>query len=178
MKRIRVRSIMRMRIFILAGLILSASTVLAAQQDESLSFSRRTFESVALKSAPKSLVKIYEDGDFAFHYRRAGASDAPGLFVHARKLGRWIEIKRLSTQNAKLGRLSTGEDVGLVAGKKPYIDMPLKTDKSTSFPSKVKYDAETELYALEFDSWQKKNEHATRFFIDREDLEEAFAKAR
>jgi hypothetical protein len=169
---------MRMRIIIIAGLILSASTVLAAHQDESLSFSRQTFESVVLKSAPKSPVKIYEDKDFAFHYRRAGASDAPGLFVHARKLGRWIEIKKISTENAKLGRLSTGEDVGPAAGKKPYVDMPLKTDKSTGFPSKVKYDAETELYALEFDPWQKKNEHVTRFFIDREDLENAFAKAR
>jgi hypothetical protein len=169
---------MRLRLYILAGLILSASSVLAAQQDETFSFSRPTIESVVLKSPPKSPVKIYEDGDFAFLYTRSGPGDAPGLFVRGKKLNRWIEIKKLSTENAKLGRLSSGEEVSLAAGKKPYVDMPLKTLKSTGFPGKIKYDDEAELYALEFDAWQKKSEFVTRFFIDREDLEEAFAKAR
>ncbi|HET9532393.1 MAG TPA: hypothetical protein VFQ92_18695 [Blastocatellia bacterium] len=170
---------MRVWMIVLAGFILAAATTVAAHQDESLSFSRPTFESVILKSAPKSPSKIYEDKYYAFHYRRSGpAEPAPGFFVYARKINKWMEIKKLSTENAKLGRLPSGEESALTIGKKPYAELPLKSSKSISYPNKIKFDADTEMYLVIFESWQNKEEHAPRFWIDVEDLEEAFAKAR
>jgi hypothetical protein len=170
---------MRIRLITLACLIFWAAITAAAYQDESLSFSRPTIEATALKTAPKSAVKLYEDEEFVFLYRPSGGKEfAPGLFVYGKKPGIWIEIKKLSTENAKLGRLSSGEEVRLVVGKKQYAELPLKTGGTVSIPSKVKYDADIEVYALEFDPWQKKEENVTRFWIDREDLGEAFASAK
>jgi hypothetical protein len=166
---------MKIRLITLAGLILWAATLAAAQQDESLSFSRPTLEASALKTSPKSAVKLYEDEEFVFLYRPAGGKEsAPGLFVYGKKPGIWIEIKKVSTENAKLGRLSSGEEVRLVVGKKQYVELPLKSGGTVSIPSKVKYDADIEVFMLEFDPWQKKDEYLTRFWIDREDLGEAF----
>ncbi|HWP44255.1 MAG TPA: hypothetical protein VNO14_13510 [Blastocatellia bacterium] len=170
---------MRIRLSIMAGIILSAAIAAPAYQDESLSFSRPTFESVILKDAPKSAVKIYEDKFFVFAYRGAGqAKEAPAFFLHNKSLKKWIEIKKLSTENVKLGRFASGEQASLSVGKKPYVEVPLKVGKTIVFPSKVKFDSETELYSLEFDSWQKKPEHVTRFWIDMDDLEEVFANAK
>jgi hypothetical protein len=98
--------------------------------------------------------------------------------VYARKINKWMEIKKLSTENAKLGRLPSGEETALTVGKKPYAELPLKSPKSISYPSKIKFDPDTDMYLVIFESWQNKEEHAPRFWIDAEDLEEAFAKAR
>jgi hypothetical protein len=166
---------MKIRLITLAGLVLWAATIAAAYQDQSLSFSRPTLEASALKAEPKPAVKLYEDEGFVFTYRSAGgAQSAAGFFVYDKKSGRWIEIKKVSTENAKLGRLSSGDEVRLTLEKKQYAELPLKTGKAISFPSKIKYDADTEVYMLEFDSWQKKEGNVTRFLIDRDDLEEAF----
>jgi hypothetical protein len=167
---------MRIRLFILAGLILSAATMAAAGQDESISFTRSTIEAVILKSPPKSPVQIYEDKDFAFY--KPAAQTAPGFFINNKRLKKWIEVKKLSTESAKLGRLSSGEEVKPAVEKKHYVELPLKTGKSISYPGKITYDSEAEVYGLEFDSWQNKKEFVTRFWIDREDLEDIFAKAR
>lgn len=170
---------MRIRLLILAVFVLSAAAVAGASQDDSLSFSRPSFESVALKAEPKSLAKLYEDKEYAFHYVRPGQPDRPAaLFVYAKRPRKWVEIRKLSTENAKPGRIPTGEDVSASIGKKPYVEMPLKTGKTSSLPARIRYDGETELYLLEFDSWQKKEEFVTRFYIDKEDLDESFAKLR
>jgi hypothetical protein len=166
---------MKIRLIALAGLILWAAAVAAAYQDENLSFSRPTIEASTLKTAPKSAIKLYEDEEFVFLSRPAvGKESAPGLFVYGKKPGIWIEIKKVSTENAKLGRLSSGEEMRLIVGKKQYLELPLKSGATLNIPSKVKYDADIEVYMLEFDPWQKKDEHLTRLWIDREDLGEAF----
>jgi hypothetical protein len=170
---------MTIRLITLASLVLWAATVVAAYQDESLSFSRPTLEASALRAAPKSAVKLYEDEDFVFAHRGPGGTQsAAGFFVYGKKSDRWMEIKKVSTENAKLGRLSSGDEVRLTLGKKQYAELPLKTGRAVNVPSKIKYDADIEVYMLEFDSWQKKEEYVTRFWVDREDLEEAFKTAR
>jgi hypothetical protein len=170
---------MKIRLIALAGLVLWAANIVAAYQDETLSFSRPTVEASALKTAPKSAVKLYEDEEFVFFYRHSGGKEyAPGFFVYGKKLDRWIEIKKVSTENAKLGRLSSGDEVRLSVGKKQYAELPLKSGGTGNIPSKIKYDAEIEVYMLEFDSWQKKEEYVTRFWLDRDDLVEAFKSGR
>jgi hypothetical protein len=170
---------MKIRVTTLAGLILCAATVASAYQDESLSFSRPTVEASALRTTPKSAVKLYEDEEFVFLYRAAGGKEAaPGLFVYGKKPGKWIEIKKVSTENAKLGRLSSGEEVRLILGKKQYAELPLKAGATVNVPSKIKYDTDIEVFMLEFDPWQKKEEYVSRFWIDREDLGEAFGSAK
>ena len=170
---------MIIRLITLAGLLLWAATIVAAYQDEPLSFSRPSLEASALRTAPKSVVTLYEDEDFVFVHRGPGGTQhAAGFFVYGKKSGRWIEIKKVSTENAKLGRLSSGEEVRLTLGKKQYAEMPLKTSRGINVPSKIKYDAEIEVYMLEFESWQKKEEYVTRFWVDREDLEETFKATR
>jgi hypothetical protein len=168
---------MKIRLITLAGLVLWAATIAVAYQDESLSFSRPTIEASALKTAPKSAVKLYEDEEFVFLYRHSGGKEyAPGFFVYRKKPASWIEIKKVTTENAKLGRLSSGDEVRLSVGKKQYAELPLKSGGAVNIPSKIKYDAEIEVYSLEFDPWQKKEEHVTRFWVDRDDLREAFKK--
>ncbi|HSE97960.1 MAG TPA: hypothetical protein VLD57_06775, partial [Blastocatellia bacterium] len=165
---------MRIRLLILAVFLLSAAVVAGASQNDTLSFSRPSFEAVALKAEPKSLAKLYEDKEYAFHYVQPGQPDrVPGLYVYAKRPRKWMEIKKLSTENAKPGRVPTGEEVSASLGKKPYAEMPLKTGNTSNLPAKVRFDAETELYILEFDSWQKKEEFVTRFYIDKDDLDEA-----
>jgi hypothetical protein len=170
---------MKIRLITLAGLVLWAATIAAAYQDESLSFSRPTIEASALKTAPKSTVKLYEDQEFVFFYRQSGGKEyAPGFFVYSKKPGRWIEIKKVSTENAKLGRLPSGDEVRQSVGQKHYAELPLKSGGAVNVPSKIKYDAEAEVYMLEFDPWQKKEEYVTRFWIDKEDLGEAFKSSK
>jgi hypothetical protein len=170
---------MKIRLIALSAIILLAATAAAAYQDEGLSFSRPTIEAAALKAAPKSAVKLHEDEDFAFFHRRAGGKEsAPGLFVHAKKTGRWVEIKKVTTENAKLGRLSSGDEVAPAVGKKQYVELPLKSGATLNTPGRIKYDAEIEMYTLEFDPWQKKEEHVTRFWVDKEDLAESFKSAK
>jgi hypothetical protein len=170
---------MRIRLITLTVLVLWAAITGAAYQDETLSFSRPSLEASALRTAPKLALKLYEDEEFVFYYRPTGAREnAPGFFVYGKKQGRWLEIRKVSTENAKLGRLSSGDDVRVSVGKKQYAELPLKSGGTANNPSKVKYDAETDVYMLEFDSWQKKEEYVTRFYVDKEDLEEAFKISR
>lgn len=168
----------------MALLVLGCAPIAGAYQDQTLSFSRPTVEAVSLKKEPKGDVKVFEDEDFTFFYRRqVQAEQQPGFFVHSKKLRKWIEIKRLSTENAKLGRSPSISEARLSVSwdhrglkNKPYAELPLKTSGSISFPSRIKYDDDVEVYMIEFDTELKKEEYLTRFWIDREDLEEAFKK--
>jgi hypothetical protein len=175
---------MRMRGLIMAGLVLYCASIVGAYQDDSLSFSRPSIEAVPLKEAPKWHVKVFEDEDFTFFYRHYGREKyQPGFFIYGKRLRKWIEIKKLTTENAKLGRspsidevrLSVSWDHSSLRGK-DYAELPLKTSGSISFPSKIRYDADAEVYMLEFDTELKKEEYLTRFWVDREDLEEALKR--
>ena len=77
---------------------------------QTLNFSRPTITAVALKDAPFYHQKIYEDDEYLFAYRRYGRAEyAPGFFVYGKKQKKWSEIKKVTTEHAKLGSYNTSD---------------------------------------------------------------------
>ena len=145
-------------------------------------FSRPTLIAALCEHKPKWHVKVYEDEDFQFVYRHYGNAEyLPGLFVYSKKRSRWVEITKLSTENAKLGHsplffekvwLSVGWDYSHLKSK-DYADLPLRTSGSINFPNVVIYVESSKIYRLNFDP-SLKPEYQTWFWILKKDLEKAF----
>ena len=133
---------------------------------------------------------IYEDGNHAFVSRNYGhgGKQVPGLFVFSKQTEKWMEIKKLSTEDAKLGRSPTIEEVKK-AGQWPcsvgwdysglrgaaYAAIPLKIVGSPNFPDKILYEPEADAYLLRFNSGWKIDAVLTQFTVKRSDLAQAFA---
>ncbi len=67
-------------------------------------FSRPTILTASHSEEPLWHEKIYEDDDYLFVYHDYGKAEyTPNFFVYGRKQRKWIEIKKLSTEHAKLG---------------------------------------------------------------------------
>jgi hypothetical protein len=148
-------------------------------------FTRPTLVAVACETAPVYKEKIFEDKDYFFVVRNsAKRGSVPGLFVHAAKGDRWIEIKKLSTENAKLGRSAESQGSTVNASwdfaelrKQLYVSIPLRTTGDDLLPDKISFDEKSLLYRLEFNSALKQEVSLTDFYITRTDLEEAFDDA-
>lgn len=88
------------------SLILSVCVLLTALTVKSQiqNFSRPTVIAARLDKTPFYHIKVFEDDDYLFAYRHYGKSEfVPGFFVQNKKSGKWLEIKKISTEHAKLG---------------------------------------------------------------------------
>lgn len=134
---------------------------------------------------------IYEDNDYLFvarGYGRKGEEQVPGLFVFSHKMEKWMEIKKLSTQGAKLGRSPSPEEerkkgafcsVGWdYSGlrKADYATIPLMTSGSLNFPDKILYQADTATYVLQLNSSWNIDAVLTQFIVKKDDLDKAFGE--
>jgi hypothetical protein len=134
--------------------------------------------------------EIHEDADYSFVCRNFGNKQEgfhdPGLFVYSKQHGAWMEVKRLSTKGAKLGRdpnidgrivCSVGWDYRPLA-KKAFVDVPLMTSGSVNFPDAIVYDEHKRSYFLLFNSSWKLEAVLSRFKIKKADLDSAFQSDR
>src|SRR5687768_3939394 len=102
--------ILSVAIIVLAGFF----SLLPADINGQRQFTRPTLIAVLCKQVPKWHVKFYEDKDYLFSYRHYGKGEyVPGVFVYNKKLSKWLEIKKLSTENAKLGQSPPFDEVKL-----------------------------------------------------------------
>ena len=146
-------------------------------------FSRRTVILAPSADTPFWHVKVYEDDDYLFVYRHYGrAQYTPGFFVYGKRQNKWLEIKKLSTEHAKLGRSPNIDEVRLSVSwnysdlqNVEYADLPLRTSGSINFPDKINYDAETQAYFLNFNSSAEREEMLTRFWVLKAELAEALS---
>jgi hypothetical protein len=143
----------------------------------------------------------FEDVFFFFAYRFAGrGAFIPGFFVYEKKQNKWLEIKRLSTEQAKFGyyfpfitegkpdtatgavKLVRNPALPLLAitwdyrnsKNVLYVDVPLETGGSISFPDKIIYNKTARAYELSFNSAYNIEEMSTRFWVLKRDLKRAF----
>jgi hypothetical protein len=141
-------------------------------------FSRPTIITASSDEEPLWHKKIYEDKDYRFVIRDYGQAEyTPNFFVYGKKQHKWIEIKKLSTEHAKLGRFSSSAakaDLPKNWLKNiKYIDLPLRISGSTNFPDEITYNAESEIYYFNFNSSAKLEEMLTQFWVLKKDLDEA-----
>jgi hypothetical protein len=94
-----------------------------------------------------------------------------------------MEIKKLSTENAKLGRSPTSEEGLCSVGwdysdlrKADYATIPLMTSGSVNFPDKILYQADIATYLLQFNSSWNIDAVLTQFIIKKDDLDKAFGE--
>lgn len=132
---------------------------------------------------------IYQDDDYAFFKRGYGAKGdhVPGLFLFSKKQKKWMKIRKLSTDRAKLGRSPTDEEAA-ATGKGPcsvgwnysqiresdYVTLPLMTSGSVNFPDKIVYDREPLEYLLQFNSSWNIDGVLTQFVVKKKDIDQAF----
>ena len=146
-------------------------------------FSRPTIVAASCPDVPFWHVKVYEDDDYLFVYRHYGRAEyTPGFFVHGKRQHKWLEIKQLSTEHARLGRSPAIDEVPLSVSwnysplaKVEYAALPLPTSGSINFPDKIEYDAVTEVYCLNFDSSAEREEMLTQFWVLKAELEAALS---
>lgn len=128
---------------------------------------------------------IYEDSDYMFVARDYGpkGTQIPGLFVFSHKMKKWMEIKELSTEEAKLGRSPTLEEGRCSVGwdysglrNTDYAKIPLMTSGSLNFPDKICYAADSATYFLQFNSSWNIDAVLTQFIVKKGDLDKAFGK--
>ncbi len=128
---------------------------------------------------------IYEDDNYQFVSRDYGqrGTQIPGLFVFSKKTNKWMEIKKLSTKDAKLGRSPT-EREGLcqvgwdysALSQADYATIPLKTSGSIDFPDNIIYKRDKGIFLLQFDSSWGIKAVLTQFIVKKSDLDQAFEK--
>lgn len=154
----------------------------AAQKKKTRNFSRPTIITAACDEEPLWHEKIYEDNDYLFVIRNYGKAEyTPNFFVYGKKRHKWVEIKKLSTEEAKLGRSpSSTEKVALQVSwdysalkSVNYVNLPLRTSGSINFPDKITYDSESKTYCFKFNSSSKAEEMLTQFWVLERDLDEA-----
>jgi hypothetical protein len=166
-----------------AGVLLLALLSTWAQNDASpYVFSRPTFVSHSCEAVPKFQAKVFEDKDYVFAFRGYGkANSVPGFFVQRVKDSKWLEIRKLSTENAKLGHSPSMEKVPKEASweysglsKSYYADLPLQTSESINFPDRIVPDQLNQAYRFDFNSGLNLDEALTSFWVTKKDLEDAF----
>ncbi len=149
---------------------------------QSRNFSRPTIITASCNEEPLWHEKIYEDDSYLFVYRDYGkAEHTPNFFVYGKKRNKWIEIKKISTEYAKLGRspssttkvvLSVGWDYSSLKTVN-YVSLPLRISGSINFPDKITYDANTKTFCFNFNSSAKFEEMLTQFQVLKKDLDQA-----
>ena len=153
-----------------------------ATAQKSRDFSRPTIITASSDEEPLWHEKIYEDKDYRFVIRDYGQAEyTPNFFVYGKKQHKWIEIKKLSTEHAKLGRSPSSSAKAAPQVSRDYsalktvnyMNLPLRTSGSINFPDKITYDAENKTYCFNFNSTAKLEEMLTQFWVLKKDLDEA-----
>ncbi len=145
-------------------------------------FSRTTIITASCDEEPLWHEKIYEDDNYLFVYRDYGQAEyTPNFFVYGKKHRKWIEIRKLSTEHAKLGRSSSSTakvnssanwDYSSLKSVN-YVNLPLRTSGSINFPDLITYDSNSKTYCFKFNSSAKVEEMLTQFWVLKKDLEQA-----
>ncbi len=138
---------------------------------------------------------IYYDDKFLFAARNYGdardfgGNTEPGLFVHSKEHSSWIQVTKISTAGGHFGTsrsddpearkklrfASVGWDFTRYASE-AYAPQPMMTSGSISFPEKISYDRNTDLYKLRYlTSWEVPSAE-TVLYIKGSDLTAAFGK--
>jgi hypothetical protein len=150
---------------------------------------------LARRSEPprRNFYIISNDNSFLFAARHYGSADdpggntEPGVFVHSKDHGSWIQVTQISTAGGRFGT-STSNDPeaqnklryapvgwdfrGLSA--LPYAEQPLRTSGSIAFPEQISFDPATDRYELRYlTSWGVPSAE-TVLYIKRGDLLAAF----
>jgi hypothetical protein len=150
-----------------------------------LTFTRPTLVAVAYDQEPRNPTTLLQDKDYLFSFRGFGKKEfTAGFFVQDIATKHWIEIKKLSTENAKLGHSPSPEKGGTKStwdysdlAKTLYVELPLRTSDTLDFPDRIAFDEANGAYRLDFNSKLNFEESLTTFWITRSDLEEAFHEA-
>lgn len=167
---------------LLVLLVVCFLTQSALVEAQNQNFSRPTIMTASCDEEPLWHEKIYEDDDYLFVIRDYGKAEyTPNFFVYGKKQRKWIEIKKLSTEHAKLGcsPSSTAKAAPQVSWDYSalktvnYVNLPLRTSGSTNFPDKITYDAENKTYCFHFNSSTNLEETLTQFWVLKKDLDEA-----
>jgi Domain of unknown function (DUF4377) len=152
---------------------------------QQLTFSRPTFVGIHYDRQPPWHYKLYEDGEYMFVFRNHdGGEYVPGIFVQNVRKNMWMEIRRISTENAVLGRSPGPDDLikcpipetwdFSTLRKREYADLPLKTSRLLFVPDRIARDEERKVYRIEFTPPCELAYLITRFFIRIEELNNAF----
>jgi hypothetical protein len=153
---------------------------------QTLVFTRPTIITIKLDQPPKYHFKVYEDEEYCFLYRHYGndGKAIPGFFIQQKKLNIWVELKKLSTENAILGRSPSIEDFnrcpisvgwdfkGLKSNE--FADLPLRTSGSIMFPDSIVRDAKRQVYILDNPAQCGLGYMLTRFYVRFDELSAAF----
>lgn len=160
------------KLFLIFMLCFLGQSVMA----QSLSFTRPTVITAVCNEEPFWHESIYDDDDYLFVYRYFGkAEETPVFFILGKKRNKWIELKKLSTEHAKLGRStsSSSESWDYSSLKTVnYANLPLRKSESINFPDQVTYDPDTKVYCLNFNSLDKVEEMLTQFWVAKKDLDQ------
>jgi hypothetical protein len=167
------------KIMYVVVLLLCGSIGVAQSNQDGLRFSRVTIKGQVLDAEPKWHVKVYEDASYRFVYRHYGNAEyVPGFFARDLSRNRWLQLKELSTEHARLGRSPDFSDIPLAVGwdfrglaSAEYAQLPLKTGGSIEFPDRVTFDPSTELYRLDCNSQLNRDVSLTSFWVRKADLD-------
>jgi Domain of unknown function (DUF4377) len=170
-------------LFVCVGFAGLPETSLA--QSRQLSFSRPTIVGVHFDRQPKWHHNLYNDGHYRFVFREPEDGEyVPGFFVYHVRKDKWMEIRKISTENAVLGRSPSPKDLIKCPipetwdfsslRNREYADLPLKTSRLVFIPTLITSEDERTVYRIEFTTQCNLSDMLTRFFIRIEDLNEAF----
>ncbi len=174
---------------------LPSNTILVARLQNARSnpkFTRPTLK--ATSCSPKICtgsvfwqVKVYEDDHYLFVYNGFGNQNAPripGFYLRSKKRQKWLEIKGLTTENARLGFSPPFEEVPLMVGwdwrglgRNSYAELPLKTGGSISFPNRIIDEPGKQAYRLVLNP-NLQEKYQTIFYLLKKDIEAVFTKTK
>ncbi len=152
-------------------------------------FTRPTFEANLRSKAPIWRVKIFEDENYIFVKGDSASKNCGylanvfcdiGLFLYAKKDDKWLTVKKLSTENAKLGRSPSINEVALsvswdykALSKVNYVGVNLQTTASNNYPDNIEYDTSNKAYRLKYNS-SFGEETLTVFWMLEEEINKKF----
>jgi hypothetical protein len=124
---------------------------------------------------------ILEDAEYKFVSRHYGPGGkyVPGFFVFSKKRNAWIEITRLSTEHARLGRspegppiLAVSWDYGRLIGTE-FANV-FRQPSFLNYPDRILNIPSEGAYRLDLNSRTGVDYSLTWFWVRKVDLEEAF----
>lgn len=153
-------------------------------------FTRPTFKAKLRSNTPIWRRKIFEDGKYIFVVgdsasKNCGASANKmcdiGFFIYEKKQNKWLEVKKLSTENAKLGHSPKLFEISIAVSwdykslkKVDYADVDLQTTASNNYPDKIEYDTTNQAYCLKYNSSFNREDALTVFWILKEEIIKKF----
>jgi hypothetical protein len=165
-----------MKIAAAAIVILCLLSGIVRSHDDIMKFSRPTVKGVALKQEPKWHRQIYRDQYYQFVFSNySNGRNVPIFFAHDRVHNQWLEIMKLSTENARFGRSldipsDASSDFRALADVE-YVPLPLKARESTMFPDRITFDSENGLYRMDCNSQLNLAMSLTSFWVRKSDLD-------